>query len=437
MRLPRTLILASLSACVGATPEPEPTPEPPEQHETKAEAPANLGPYVPPDIPQANPTQADAVAYAWQQFVGLNWPAVEGQRGVADVTKMIGAPAGAVVWETWKDPSEVFLPDGSTPVPWNQYGGTVPPICAGATSKDMVITRISKSPDDSDNPVFSSMDEAVGGTLTDQRGNLTRYEIRMNEVIFDDIVEYGLYNTQGQAAAGPINFDWTAMETKASWRQFTAADTEQIRSRYYRRSAWVYTPPLGTSPATCVQMELGLVGLHIIQKTVSRPQWTWATFEQVDNVPPFGTENQPAAGLIWAYNNPSCPVQDCPPNKSTEKDGLPTGVPTQVTRQINIGTDAAAANPQWQQSLANAVAGSPWQYYQLIDVQWPQNPAFDPMGDPTPLLLANVTQETYVPESSCLACHYTANTATTPQKPADFTFMLAEAQPATSTGAKP
>ena len=78
-----------------------------------------LSPTPPADIPP-NASQADAVLYAWQSFVALNWPALSGQRGVPDPAKVIGQPGG-VVWHTWKTPDEIFYPDGQTPPPWNQY----------------------------------------------------------------------------------------------------------------------------------------------------------------------------------------------------------------------------------------------------------------------------------------------------------------------------
>ena len=37
---------------------------------------------------------------------------------------------------------------------------------------------------------------------------------------------------------------------------------------------------VGQNPVT-----LGLVGLHIVHKTDSEPQWIWSTFEHVNNVP--------------------------------------------------------------------------------------------------------------------------------------------------------
>ena len=38
--------------------------------------------------------------------------------------------------------------------------------------------------------------------------------------------------------------------------------------------------------AGCARTTVGLIGLHIAQKTPSRPQWIWSSFEQDDTVPP-------------------------------------------------------------------------------------------------------------------------------------------------------
>jgi hypothetical protein len=81
----------------------------------------------------------------------------------------------------------------------------------------------------------------------------------------------------------------------------------------------------------------------------------------------------------------------------------------------------------------SAVPGSPFQYYQLIDVQWPQAPNRFPVGNPTPGLLANVTMETYVTESSCINCHFTARTASS-KLSSDYSFLLAEAKSAGASG---
>jgi hypothetical protein len=391
-----------------------------------------LSPVVPADLP-ANPTQADAVNFAWQSFVAVNWPALVGVRGIPDPKKKIGQ-AGDVVWDTWKTPGEVFTKDGQPPPAWNQPGGTPPPECriAGAVPTDFWLQRLTKVPGSSNNGAMQKAKEVVGGTLTDQHGNLVRFDVRLNRAEFVNIVANVYYNTQGQDRAAVINFPSGVMEVKAAWRELTDSDPPAVKARFFRRNAWIYTPGSGPTPPSCIHSEVGLVGLHVTQKTPSQPQWTWATFEQIDNVPPFvppsGVAVPAPRTLPYSFNNPACPPSICVPNQSTEKNGKPTGIPTQVTRVVNLGTAAQQANPLWQAALRSAVLTSPFQYYELVDVQWPQNPAQRPAGNPTPGLLANTTMETYVVESSCLNCHYTARTASG-KLSSDFSFLLAEAHP--------
>lgn len=412
-------VMAAVLFCAQCTSAAPPAPP------SAGESGVTLSPDMPTDLP-TSPSQADAVAFAWRSFVAVNWPAVAGQRGVPDTTRTIGE-AGVTVRDTWKHPAEVFLPDGATPPGWGASGGTLPPACgsAGAGAGALVLYRTSKAPDDPSNPVFASVDQAVGGTLTDQHGNLARFDITFNETSFDYIVDNTLYNVQGQQAFGSIDFGDGVVETKAAWRELTDADSPDAKARFYQRTAWIYDPPSVNGPATCRQALMGLVGLHIAQKTPSRPQWTWATFEQVDNVPPFGTEN--AGAYPYSFNDPAC--DSCPPNQSTEQ-GRDPSTPTQAARLIDIGSDAQTANPLWQQALAAAVAGSVWQYYELVDIQWPARPEQAPYGSPNPFLNANTTMETYVRSSSCVGCHYSARTADN-RKPSDFSYMLAEAKSAT------
>ena len=73
------------------------------------------------------------------------------------------------------------------------------------------------------------------------------------------------------------------MDIKSAWIDMTNVPNP---SRYYTRLAWLVDPISGQcSPAP---VTVGLVGLHIVQKTPTRPQWIWSTFEQIDNVPPPG-----------------------------------------------------------------------------------------------------------------------------------------------------
>src|SRR6266850_312952 len=81
--------------------------------------------YVPTDIVQAvnppnfNVRQRSADIFSWQEFIALNWPAKDHERGVPDWHKKI-SDAGTRVWETWKEEYEVYLKDGAHPAAWNE-----------------------------------------------------------------------------------------------------------------------------------------------------------------------------------------------------------------------------------------------------------------------------------------------------------------------------
>jgi hypothetical protein len=106
---------------------------------------------------------------------------------------------------------------------------------------------------------------------------------------------------------------------------------------------------------------------------------------------------------------------------------------TDVNNEIR--TLIARSNPQ-----------SVWQYYQLVNVLWPESPApitkFDgrpgpqiPLtdGGATPDVVSNVTMETYIQQSNCLTCHRRATIAPSQQAgdaplwAADYSFMLSRA----------
>ena len=389
--------------------EPEPTGTPVPQ--------TDLSPDIPTDLP-TDPTQDQVDEFAWQMFVAVNWPAGTTMRGEPDRTKVIGQP-GTVVWDTYKTPEEVFLPGGTPPPDWN-----TPPTspCGADTAKSLGMT--SKASED-----LKLIHQAVGGTLTDQNGQLVRYEIRFDKKEFDYIVTNQFYNYDIQAAATNIDFPDGTVEVKAAWRIFVdGKDVEATRQRYYRVMANITE---GGDPS--VERELGLIGLHVIQKTPSRPQWVWGTWEHVDNLghgPKSCTDTDASDAPISLWN-PACDVTQCPPNKSTEDNGVPTTIPTQVLRETAIMAGTAAINKTYQDKLCAAVANSPWQYYELVVAQWPERPA-DPtavIGEPVPNIAANTSMETYIQlDSSCMGCHDTAKTVNKRTR-ADFSFVLSHVRP--------
>jgi hypothetical protein len=198
--------------------------------------------------------------FAWDLFLFVNWPAVPGERGVADGSKKLGGaaagsePAATAVWQTWKNVVEVYVPAGQTPLPWDSP--LVP---------SLLETNI----------------EINGRLLTDKQGRPTLMQVNQNEATFDYIVnQRTLYSRAGQAAffadpaAPPIDFPADALEVKAIWRILDA--TEQQSGRYHVVDG-CYSDDNGTEQCAT----LGLTALHLISKV--QPHWFWATFEQVDN----------------------------------------------------------------------------------------------------------------------------------------------------------
>lgn len=388
---------------------------------TLGTAPTNTQCQPPTSAPAANASQQAFDDYSWQLFVALNWPAQAGQRGQPDCNQPLGS-AGPTVWQSYKTVSEIFLPNGANPGPWNAPLG----------KRSLGIINIAALKNTS---VVQAVDQAVGGWLIDQRGNPTYYDISANQASYDYIVQNGFYNANTVAKAQSIAFPAQATEVKAAWRVLTRQDDA---SRYLTTQAEVAQfdaqgrPTGSTAPAT-----LGLVGLHIIVKAPGYPQWVWATFEQVDNVPGASAGSSP-----YSYYNASAPaasVNQSPCNWQhqgsqlvcTPKPGATFQTPDPLSRVTPIASSTAAVNSQYQQSLSSSVL----RYYQLVTTQrplMPDNPG-NPLGQPTPALAANVTMESYIqPNSSCMNCHSMATPVNSAVR-SDFSYLFKFAKaPATA-----
>ena len=94
----------------------------------------NVIPSLPSDIAGGAPaaTLQQAAAFAWQEFIALNWPAMAGQRDVADQNQKFGAGASPLVWQTFRSKVEIFnvtkdnVPPGYSATP-PDYGYNTPP----------------------------------------------------------------------------------------------------------------------------------------------------------------------------------------------------------------------------------------------------------------------------------------------------------------------
>lgn len=386
-------------------------------------------------VPAASSSQQEFDLYSWQMFIALNWPAQAGQRGQPDCSRMIGN-AGPVVWQTYKDVEEIFLPNAVNPGPWNS------PI-APEQIRTINIAALKNT------SVANAVDQAVGGWLIDQRGNPTYYQISANETSYNYIVNNDFYNANVVAKANNIKFPNFATEVKASWRMLTAADDS---SRYLTMKAQVAEfNQQGQPTGNTVSATLGLVGLHIITKAKGYPQWIWSTFEQVDNVPAKVQKNgqwvnNPQNGVFYSFFDASVPaanLNQSPCNwqqQGTELLCVPkTGMTFQTPNPLDRVTPLAAATQQLNSAVQMTLSTTLYKYYQLVTTQrplMPDNPG-NPLGQPTPALSANVTMESYIqPNSSCMNCHSMATPVNSMMK-SDYSYLFKFAQaPASSIALK-
>jgi hypothetical protein len=410
--------------------------------------------------------QRGADCLAWQTFIALNWIADPNNAGHPLPNAPFGAPGSTspVVWETFHEATAVFSGQGRS-------------LSAGGAGGLSLKSLVRNSKFDGSGVALSGIGQAGPGYwLTSQSGELTFYEVRMNQDEFMYITKnvYDLTTASGQqscatAAGGfvlpaggggdkdcngsPAKYgdDVGAIEIKAAWVPLPADGSLNYR---YKTSVAQITDPYGNVSRRTV----GLVGLHIIRRLKNAPQLLWATFEQVDNTPDakgsgwqpatlppnpnWSTATQPGPKFGYTYFNTNCnPATDryqCALNKPPagadgktpfpcDSHGQPQGcypynARMQVVRRVPV--DATDANPVTAYVWSLLTPNSVFNYYRLINVQWPQNPASLKPGSAPPLptgtitpssgtgIVANATLETFEQDrNSCMDCHQYAGVA--------------------------
>ncbi|NER33676.1 MAG: hypothetical protein F6J93_06400 [Oscillatoria sp. SIO1A7] len=431
---------------------------------------ATVSPGIPHEVTLqdiSNPTQTDFDCFSWQSLVGLSWAATADANGEPDTSIPFGQTGsrGLVVWQTYKNSYAVF-PQNNNPNPcpdgtdncWNT------PLAGGEN-----LYATSKSGGFLDGQV-----EAVPNAwLTDQNGQLTRYEILVNRDEFDFIVEKQLYDGRIQKNY-PNKIDMPAgenggpegpMELKAAWKIIddgdkddyfwtvaTIQDTKINPENGYPDPNGQYMTCKGSTDGIC-DRTVGLVGFHIAHKVKDNPQWVWSTFEHKNNAPiqEKGQQPQVDENITYSYFKKDCGSGDaCTKNTNPRDIPIPVTTPNQVTRYLDPDHGGnkilpEPVNDRWHE----LVHGTPWENYNLISTQWPTDPESGgycyggpdycaKTGCPTPEILANITMETYiqgdnVPDgnleyaSSCIKCH--ALGALLNGKKADFSYLFSRAKP--------
>jgi hypothetical protein len=393
-----------------------------------------LSPRLPSDIsvPSLIGNRKEYDVFSWASFIALNWPV--GDNGKVDPNKTIGETGDNVtVWGTWMEDFQVLVKDGESPPKWGSPR-QIPMSCqniGGDDPPDRIIYHASKT-----EGVVALFNQAQSGPLIDLNSVYVRYEILMNQPMYDYILGNDLYNLTGLAAFDTIDFPAGSLASdtigaimvKAAWKTLGDGDDP---ARFHTSNAYVYD----AKHKTCDVMQLGLAGFHISTKTASAPQWIWSTFEHVDNVPDAGAINPQQH---YSFFNPECdqtgtPAQ-CKPNTvpMTPWDPSRTGqIPTQVIRTTPVDPETASINAEFQSALGAVNPKSVWANYMLVATQYPQRPSdpVDPTGRPFPMYLANTVLETFMQgdiprvSSSCVGCHNRA-TAGDEAKQSDFTYIL-------------
>jgi hypothetical protein len=357
--------------------------------------------------------------YSWRAFIALVWPALKGQRGVPDPSLPITTVGVPLVFETYKADWETFQPNGAAPSEFNSNDSfwTSNPSqspCSQAKPGDFLLAPIAK---------FGNVGLAGTGDLVAvliaQNGTFVRYLAAYNQVEFNQILRNQYYLKAKLPPAGPpIVFQNGSIDIKSAWIDMTNVPNPQ---RYYTRLSWLVDPISGKCSNTPVSV--GLVGLHIVQKTPTRPQWIWSTFEQIDNVPPpsYVPPTPPARPTqTFTFNDgtatamPSSPPSDFIWSNAINAPAPPAPINIQRTRPVNDRT--VKTNGLWQSALK--AQNSVWQFYQLTMTQWPV-PANTPTNPGSPAFttpaqggitsaFANTSLETWDQnriQSGCMNCH--------------------------------
>ena len=297
------------------------------------------------DTRNQHPALADPDKFNWELFVKISRPALAGST--------------AALWESWASDDDVYGNPNATPIWPAATPGLL--MLKTQTKKLRPITQLEIGRQE----LRQTMRQRLGRRRRKRPSLLflppqkASQEVRLNKASFDFIVANNLWYVQGQEAAfqtgAKIDFPTDAVEIKAIWRPITLAE----KPRFH----WANNPQDGDKP-------YGLIALHIISKEL--PNWTWATFEQVDNPD-------------------RCKVGGCKDLFGLTADGQ--------------------VSPSLLEMFANAGMGSEWQNYRLTGSQVD---FVDADGQPT--LLGNSEIEGgFMLSSSCITCHARATIG--PPKP--------------------
>lgn len=373
--------------------------------------PVEVNPVLPTELNQDNggapaATLAQAAAFAWQEFIALNWPANTGtaanpQRDepnpdckFGDTSAASPCAGGPLTWQTFRGKAEIFphgTPDTDYDSPPDYDGRYFSAIasCTGTPSSSPAWINLDETTQISENGMFAGAGpNDAAAQAVNAMPQLIRFMAKANRKEFDyyatlrglpgglptiqaatkaSIQTVGTLTPTSTGSTQYVSLPVNTIEIKAGWRMLTTH--EMGSGRFHTATVRYYEHPSG-SPTCYQERTWGLVALHIIQKTMSAPYFIYASFEQADNITDAaGNPVEDADGAI-----PGSYVEDCPadqPKPCPTTPGLvftdsPTmqanQIPPQVTLQGTIGNPSvpqAYCQPAKQLYYVNLLPGLP------------------------------------------------------------------------------
>ena len=264
-----------------------------------------------------------------------------------------------MVWETFKEASEVFQTNALPPTAWTATRTL--PAAFGATQKRGNLKATSRfglkglygTSKFAGGPALdlTEFSEAApnGAWLTAQalmKNHLTLFEKRMNEDEFNYVVSNRLYNAANQApfaltnginlpdgSAAFLSYGTVgAIEIKGAWIEL---DDPTLWPLFKISQAYVSYPT--TNGMTVPRLAtVGLVALHIIRKTPNAQQFVWSTFEHVNNSPSTSDLQNQTLKAWYTYYSANCVTNSdyygCQWNRAPSPGTDPYDAPVQVVR---------------------------------------------------------------------------------------------------------
>ncbi|MBS0028029.1 hypothetical protein ACTJJ0_06810 [Chitinophaga sp. 22321] len=340
-----------------------------------------FSPFAPKDL-DSNATPEQLAAFAWNEFLALNWQSSYRLNGKRDYPNLSWSydqqQPGLTVWETYAHRTELRPYDDKM-----QHFDDPPHYSIG----DVPIPNLLKT---DSFKLFNNLDEnnEIGSCDVFAHNKTLRvlYQAKVNKEEYQYIYDH--FNTKDSLlaastatsklisnpdnyykAGGPCNITQKgiiclpcggnidssgqevtgAIEVKTAWRELTEQETQEVvkTRRYLTRAVIVYVKKGGVTYFT--NKVYALIGMHIIHKTKNYPAFIFATFEHVDVQKSNMTyvERDPVTG------------NEIPGSSRTNYPRLKNPIPA-----------VAQASSRYVSEILRRKNGyNPLQYYQLVGVQ--------------------------------------------------------------------